>query len=117
MLHAKQFNGRICYGLTLWRWNQTQVELWLCPSNFSVDEHVHEEMDSEIILLIGNVNLCKRVNGEVKSTGVHFKKLSVPRNTPHFIVQKSGRSIPTAFMNIEHWYSRPTSVCEDFKPV
>jgi hypothetical protein len=117
IIHRHREGDKTLLGITLWRWEKFQVELWICPPNFSVGEHVHHEMDGEIVLLIGNVNLCKRVNGEIKSTGRHFKKLSVPRNTPHFFTQKSSRRIPTVFINMERWVTKPTSASVDFEKV
>jgi len=114
LFHTYRKDGRTCYGLTLWRWNGLQVELWRCPPNFSVGEHVHTQFDGNIILLRGNVELCKRVNGVVKSTDVHFRKLSIPRNTIHFFKAKSGARIATWFVNIERWSAPPTSAAIDF---
>jgi hypothetical protein len=111
MFHVYKTKGRNCYGMTLWRWNSLQVEFWICPPNFSIGEHTHPDMDGEIILLTGDVNLCKRVNGEVKSTDRKFKMLSVPRATPHFFTPRSHSRIPTVFINIERWHVPPTSAC------
>lgn len=115
--HEYRDAGKVCRGITLFKWNNLQLELWMCPPNFSVGEHVHHEFDGNIILLIGNVELCKRVNGVVKSTGKHFRMLSIPRDMPHFFKAKSGLKIPTVFVNIERWKSPPTSGAIDFQKV
>lgn len=113
--HRLTVKGRRCHGFTLWRGKRRQVELWICPRNFSVGAHTHEEMDGHIVLLLGQVHLCKVVDGKERATDRHFVPLSVPRGVVHYFVPKKRHWSPTVFLNFERWTTAPTSAAVDFK--
>lgn len=116
--HALKVKGRTCHGLTLWRGRRTLIELWVCPTNFSVGEHTHEKFDGHITLLVGQVVLCKRVEGAERSTRRMFKSHSIPAGTPHWFRPSTPRAwLPTVFINVERWRTEPTSAAVDFHPV
>ena len=107
-----------CYGMTLWKSGFTLVEIWICPPNFSVGEHSHSQFDGNIMLLLGNVDLCKRIGDDVKSTCKRFHFHSIPAGTRHFFNAKSGAMIPTVFINVEKWHTASvTSACIDMQKV
>lgn len=98
-------------GVTLFRWNKLQVELWLCLGD--VRPHVHENIESTIIWLGGRMlgTIGDRTKQLTWKQAGH--RYPVTAGTVHSAkVQTFG-----LFANIERWKSQPTSACIDFKEI
>jgi len=106
-----------CFGVTLWRWNRTQVELWICPPNHSVGKHYHTDIDGRLMFLCGNVNLCGVCEGLLKKKSAKFKWHNVPAMMVHWFEPLDSKWIPTVFINVEKWHSNPTSAAINFTKI
>lgn len=82
-------------GITLWKSVRKYLELWIFPSNFSIDPHTHNNQDIEVLILFArNVIFfretpCRTNLVKFKAKFTMFKKLSVPAGYIHwFMVSK-----------------------------
>jgi hypothetical protein len=110
-----------CVGITLFRWNRLNIELWYCPSNYDIVEHSHPSCHIELMFLYGNTEFHRRAtkSGHIESASAKFpknfgKKYTVPAGFYHRF--NTGKS-PLVFLNIERWLSgvKITSAATDFK--
>lgn len=44
-----------CVGLTIFRLGRRQLELWYCPQGEIIEPHVHNKIDSTLIILGGSM--------------------------------------------------------------
>lgn len=96
-----------CRGLRIWKWNSLQVEVWFCPSFEYIEPHVHERIDSTIVMLLGDMA------GTIgKETGLvrHWKRYRVPAGVKH----SASVGLFCIFANVERWQGEPTSAADDF---
>lgn len=99
-----------CRGIRLWKWNSFQIEVWFCPKDEEIEPHIHERIDSKIILLFGYMTgKIAETRGCVKV----FQSYPVLAGTSHSAVT----STFCIFMNVERWQGKPTSAAEDFTAV
>lgn len=102
-------HGR-CLGLRLFRWGRKQLEIWFAPKDERIESHIHQTMDSKIVLLVGRV---WGRNGS-KTGLVHaLHSYLIPASTPH-----SAYALTVCiFLNFETWKdSNPiSSACVDFE--
>lgn len=106
----KKYRG--CRGFCLFKLGRIQVELWLCPRGENIYPHVHEHIDSTIIVLKG------RLWGEIGKrfgTAKKFKSYHIPAGVRHAASMSGYTSV--WFINIERWTCDPTSAADDFTTV
>jgi len=99
-----------CLGITLWRWNNFQIELWFCPPKTYIPSHKHSCIDSEIFPLKGHA-IFTRETETVFSELIKF--FTINHNQSHSFGVFDKWFI---FLNFEKWTSKPTSASVDFQP-
>lgn len=102
-------HGR-CLGLRLFRLGRKQLEVWFAPKDERIESHVHRNMDSKIVLLVGRV---WGTNGS-KTGRVHaFTSYLISAGTPHSAYTLTA----CAFLNFETWMEQKaiSSACIDFE--
>jgi len=99
-----------CRGLRIWKWNSFQIEVWFCPKGEVIEPHVHNRIDSKIVLLFGY--MIGRIAGRLGHAKL-FKAYPIPAGMVH-TAEISRFSI---FANFERWRGEPTSAAEDFTAV
>lgn len=99
-----------CFGFRLWKWGKFQIEIWFVPKGEKIEAHVHEHIDSNIVVLKGD--LLGRI-GERADLARRWKKYPVPANMVH-----EARALTSCiFINLERWDMTPTSAAKDFTAV
>lgn len=104
-----------CWGLTLWRWKNKQVELWFCPKGETIVDHFHENIDSKIIYLGGKMD--GHIAHEHKQFGWRdiFRMFCIPKGTVH---GAKVTGLFAVFANVETWTDKAvTSAARDFKRI
>ena len=108
-----------CVGLRLWKWGQTQIELWFCPKNYNIGRHSHNQQDIEIMFLFGAPHFWRRENGIETSAHLRWPRnlldvFSIRRGVVHSF--HTGR-LPMVVLSIERWQPgvSPTSAATDFQ--
>jgi len=80
-----------CFGVPIWRWNKTYIELWCCLSG--VGPHIHPEQTSEIVPVFGwatfvrqNPDIPINISKNVAKIGMlqWLRPFTVPANWPHW---------------------------------
>ena len=100
-----------CIGITLWRRKRKSLELWFCPSGAIILPHIHEHIDSVIIMLAGG--MWGRIGLRSRYVGWRdiFRRFPVPRRMVHSAVINHF----CLFANWESWDTDDvTSASEDF---
>ncbi len=104
-----------CVGVKLWKWNNFQVELWLCPKGYKIPKHSHDLQDIELTYLFGNAHFFRKVGTRVDhfhATQMKFgRTFSLPKGTLHWF-EVSDK--PLVFLSREKWTTKPTSASQDF---
>lgn len=100
-----------CTGLRVPLPGRWQLELWFCPANADIPEHVHERMDGWLVFLGGSMvwargDAARRFGW--RDTG---RCLAVPAGCPH-AARVCGRF--GAFAVIERWRGSKDSAARDF---
>lgn len=105
-------------GITLYRDDKHQVQLWICPPNSSIGEHAHEHAESYAVRVSGKIAfLVFDSKGErirhVRCTlgGRETLMVHVPQGARHSA--KIGPS-GAAFLSITKWDEAPVSVHLDW---
>lgn len=107
------------FGLTLWRWNSFQIELWFYRPGLEVPLHKHPKEDIEQLLLWGG-GFFRRSNpdesvvggkGLMTSSNDLFRWFSTPAG--HYHGATIGR-FGLVMLNFEFWSEKPTSAVKDF---
>lgn len=91
---------RRCRGLRLFRWRRFQVEAWWFPKGETIETHVHQNIDSHIMLLFGRMR--GNINGRIGYPRL-FKSYRVPHNEIHGALAERS----CLFLNFEWW------ICDD----
>lgn len=78
-----------CFGLCIWKWGKTYIEIWLCLSG--VGPHIHPEQASEIVPLFGWALFARVVPPDI----VEFVKIS-----PRFWLRTF-----TVHSGMLHWFN------------
>jgi len=99
-----------CRGFKIWKWGKIQIELWLVPKHEYIEPHVHQTVESMIMLIFGT--MVGRID-ETAGTVKPFHRYSVPAGVIHSARAQSF----CAFINIERWHGEPTSAADDFTAV
>lgn len=99
------------FGISLFRWGRIHIELWLCRKG-SIPSHRHNQMDSKLIFLWGNIlgtigERTKRITGKDA-----FRVFDIPHGITHGAIVNSRFC---AFLNIERWIGSPRSAALDFE--
>jgi hypothetical protein len=115
----KQYES--CIGLSLPAIGRWKIEFWYCPANYAIRKHKHPELDIRLFFLFGhNTTFYRERNTQYSSRLVSrtvkwwncFSRFTLLRGDYHwFTVSK----FPLIFMNVEKWYSTPTSASESFE--
>jgi len=103
-----------CIGLTLFRFRRRKLELWFCPSYEIIPDHVHEHIDSTIIMLAGG--MWGRIGTRSRYVGWldMFRSFSIPKGVSHSAITGAF----AVFANWEKWDTDDvTSAAKDFKAV
>jgi hypothetical protein len=108
-----------CKGVTLFRFFQLRVELWMIPSYYNIEEHTHPAEDVELIHLFGRSIFYRRnlndmlVENRPVPAFSWFKKFTVKHYHSHWF---SINSTPMFFINIQRFLPgcQPKSAAEDF---
>jgi len=120
--HAMVHNEEVT-GITIYRYDPYQVQLWLCKPNFFIPDHKHPNVDSFEVFLYG-MKFTHRGNTIVDDDMLKEQENGVPRylhktirvkpNDLHGAVasEKGG-----AFLSIQKWLNKkpPTSVTYDWE--
>ena len=108
-----------CRGISFRNIGRWKIEFWFCPPNYQIAEHSHPNEDIELLFLFGhNIRFHRREQGKLlgESFFARFKHIgtvfTIKAGTYHWFEVSSW---PLIFMNIEKWYSKPTSASEDFQ--
>lgn len=96
-----------CIGLTLWRWNRFQVELWFCPKGERIPDHCHSNIDSTIVHLFGSC--FGHINNDFRTILGLPKSWNIPAGVVHGAVVGGC----WVFLNVERWNGNPTSAAKD----
>lgn len=103
-------------GVRIWKWGTFQIEVWFCPKEEFIEPHVHQRIDSTLVLLAGEMlGTIRDKTGWVRCPEDRFRKFHVPAGTVHSA--KIGRFC--VFANIERWgwTGDVTSAADDFTAV
>lgn len=106
-------HGR-CVGITLFRWGRHKLELWFCKEGEVIESHVHENIHSKIVVLLGGMS------GHIGSkygNPKKFRVFSVPAGVRHgAVIRSQGMCV---FANFETWKEGVpmTSAADDFSAV
>jgi hypothetical protein len=115
----KQYES--CIGLSLPAIGRWKIEFWYCPANYAIKRHRHPELDIKLIFLFGSRTEFFRerqtANGVESSSKVvgwrdFGRCFTIRRGDFHFFTVSK---FPLIFMNVEKWYSTPTSASESFE--
>lgn len=105
-----------CRGIVLFRWKRRQVEIWFCPKREEIEPHKHNNIDSTIVLLAGDMwgrigDVRDGECGRVKRWTDYY----VPAGMEH--TATVGRF--ALFLNFEKWINDVpvTSAATDFSAV
>ena len=101
-----------CVGITLFKWGRKKLEVWFCPKDEEIEDHVHRHIDSVIVLLFGYMR------GKIDFTAGHvqpWRRYPVPHCTTHSALTLSF----CVFANWETWTGDVdvTSASVDFTAV
>jgi hypothetical protein len=110
-------------GLTLYRQNNFQVQLFICEPNVNIPEHIHPNIDSFELFLYGmkfthcgktiiDSNMALKENNKMPFH--YYQTIRVKPNDWHGgISSKNGGS----FISIQHWLNntKPTHVSNDWQ--
>lgn len=109
-----------CRGVTLFKWKQFRLELWVIPARYTIIEHRHPEEDVELMYLAGSTAFCRRdiktnitESAEVRWPRDFCKRYSVKNYHTHWF--SVGRW-PLVFLNFQTFLSgcKPKSAAKDF---
>lgn len=106
-----------CVGITLWRFGQLNIELWYCPSGYTIKEHSHPEEDIELYYLFGNSHFFRKSPSgttEVAVPHIPFKHFTVKAGWSHWFTVSR---LPLIFINKATFKRefKPKSASVDFK--
>lgn len=100
-----------CRGFKLFKWGQIQCELWFCPKGEDIAPHVHNHIDSTLIILGGNaVGSIGAKVGLIEWRDM-LRRFNIPKGVPHWAIVKRPFFI---FLNVEKWDCKITSAAHDF---
>lgn len=107
-----------CIGLSLPSIGRWKLELWFAPSGYQIQPHSHDNVDIWLYLLFGE-RICffrRRKNDtnwqEFQGRWYHIgRRFTIRRGVLHYFHVSR---FPLIFLNVEKWYSKPTSASEDF---
>ncbi len=101
-----------CKGYKLMRIANLQLELWICPPRCMIPCHTHPDLDSFIMHIWGRAYFTRKLRVKIMPFFSFFRIYSVPRNIIHGFRNFNNWFI---FLNIERWYSKPTSAAINLK--
>ncbi len=113
MIH--RHNG--CIAITLFRFGRRQLELVYCPAGEVIEPHVHQHVDSTLVMLGGEIEggiIFSPFGGwKIGRTGWYDfgRRFDIPAGVYHY-AKVTGRFC--LFLNYEKWDSKPTSAAVDF---
>lgn len=101
-----------CIGVTVFRFGKTQLELWFCPGGEQIEPHFHQDIDSTLIMLGGELE--GNINGRVGRTGWYdfLRRFHIPAGTVHSAKVTGWFCL---FANLERWSGQPSSAAVDFQ--
>lgn len=97
-----------CFGITLFRWVRTNIEIWYCPRGYTIKPHSHNEEDIELIYLFGRTKFFRKIDNKTESATPTkpFTPFTVPAGCLHWFTVSS---LPLIFIN-------KATFLEGFKP-
>lgn len=100
-----------CVGLTLFRFGKRQLEIWWCPKGEEIESHIHQNIDSTLIILGGEMDGW--IGSRHGRTGWYdfLRRFHVPAGTPHRAKVTGSFCL---FANYERWSCKPSSAAIDF---
>lgn len=105
-----------CFGLKLFRWKRKQLELWFCPGGTVIPDHVHKQIEVEMLIVAGCMN--GRIGDRRGPVGWRdlLRRFYIPSGTVHGATV-TGRFC--LFASLETWKkgSAVTSAALDFTEV
>ena len=110
-----------CWGLTLWKWGQFKLELWICPKGYKIPAHSHDNQDIELLFLYGTALFARRLANKFFFDYVfatfpkHFgQRFTIPAGAEHYF-EVSNKTL--IFIGIERWKPgvKVTSASIDFQ--
>lgn len=101
-----------CIGFILFRAGKRQCELWYCRHGEEIEPHVHQKIDSTLVILGGGMD--GRIGGRRGIVGWQdfLRRFHIPAGTVHS-AKITGRFC--LFLNFERWTGNPTSAAIDFR--
>jgi hypothetical protein len=103
-----------CIGYRLIRIFKIQLELWICPPHSCIKPHIHPDLDSYVMHIWGRSFVRRKTSMKILPFFSFFRIYKIPRNVVH---SSSNFNNWFIFLNIERWYSKPTSAAINLKEV
>ena len=100
-------------GWKLFRWKQRQIEIWFIPADEAIPPHVHNHIDSTLLILGGG---CLGGIGErIGAVGWRdmFRRFEIPKGVTHWAKANWPFFL---FLNCERWDGVVSSASNDFTP-
>lgn len=106
-----------CVGITLWKFGQTNIELWYCPAGYEIQPHSHPKEHIELMFIAGKATFyrIKNMTQSFTPRWYHmFRRFTVTPGRVHWF-SVSHRAL--IFINIARFIDghKPTSAAVDFE--
>lgn len=110
-----------CIGLSFPAIGKYKIELWYCPPHYAIAKHKHPEQDIRLTFLFGAGTTFYRERPTADGSTISSRTVTPREIGRTFNILRSDyhwftvSKYPLIFLNVEKWYSTPTSVAKDFK--
>lgn len=108
-----------CRGITIFRGKKRNIEVWYCPSNYTIPEHSHPKEDIELMFIFGHCKFYRRnPDGDYVSAVMRpfnvGRTFSIPAGFYHYF---TSWKLPLIFVNFSTFIKGyiPRSAVDDFK--
>lgn len=101
-----------CFGLVLFRVGRYQAELFYCPHGEEIEPHIHQKVDSTLVILGGGMDGRIGERHGIVGWQDFLRRFHVPAGTVHSAKITGWFCL---FLNFERWTGTPTSAAIDFK--
>jgi hypothetical protein len=111
-----------CIGLSFPAIGRWKIEFWFCPANYAIKKHCHPKLDIKLFFIFGagttffrerNTKYSSKLDSyAVKGWRDFGRCFTILRTDYHYFTVSK---FPLIFMNVEKWYSTPTSASESFE--
>jgi hypothetical protein len=111
-----------CWGLSLPAIGKYKIECWFCPPNYAIKKHKHPNQNIKLFFLFGSGTTFHRERESefgvkvdsytVRGWRDFGRCFNILRGDYHYF---SVSSFPLIFLNVETWFTTPTSAAKDFE--